>query len=207
MCRPWQSWRGPRTTRWRSIAILQEGGSAVLAVVEAALTAAVIRAVKVAGTPAEGAIEALQAALDSGGHIAVVSNNSAECLGIPDRARDCAIDRRDYRASRPVLRPDLMKPSPHPLLAAASDIGVAPNLTVLIGDSLTEVETARAAGTGSVGYANKPPKEMLLAEAGADAVVLGMGEITDSLRSSVRLGRRRPSRPDLLDARRRSFSR
>ncbi|MFJ6373235.1 HAD family hydrolase [Streptomyces virginiae] len=158
----------------------QSAGSTVLAAVEAALTAAEIRAVKAAGAPTEGSVQAFHAARDTDRHVGIVSNNSAECvreyltlhglLGIVDEI-----------IGRPVLRPDLMKPSPHPLLTAASVFGVAPHLTVLIGDSVTDVEAAHAAGARSIGYANKPPKETALADAGADAVVLGMQQIADFL--------------------------
>ncbi|KOU73882.1 hypothetical protein ADK61_21715 [Streptomyces sp. XY66] len=158
----------------------QSAGSTVLAAVEAALTAAEIRAVKAAGAPIEGSVQALHAARDTNRRVAIVSNNSAECvreyltlhelLGIVDQI-----------IGRPDLRPDLMKPSPHSLLTAASACGVAPDLTVLIGDSLTDVEAAHAAGARSIGYANKPHKVAALDNAGADAVVLGMHEIANCL--------------------------
>lgn len=159
----------------------QEAGHTVLAAVESALTAAEIRAVKVAGEPAAGSVQALHAARDAGLHVAVVSNNSTECV-------------REYLAlqgivgvveeiiGRPALRPDLMKPSPHPLLAAASAFGVAPGATVLVGDSVTDVQAAHAAGARSVGYANKERKQASLKSAGADVVVLAMQEVADALK-------------------------
>ncbi|THA30305.1 hypothetical protein [Streptomyces sp. A1547] len=58
----------------------QEGGAALLAEVEAALSAAEVAAVKVAGSPAPGAVQALAAAKESNRRVAVVSNNSAECV-------------------------------------------------------------------------------------------------------------------------------
>lgn len=158
----------------------QSAGSAVLAAVEAALTAAEVRAVKVAGAPTEGSVQALRAARDTGRHVAVVSNNSAECVR-EYLTLHGLVEIVDEVIGRPPLRPDLMKPSPHPLLTAASAFGVPPSLTVLIGDSLTDVEAAHAAGARSIGYANKPAKEAWLADAGADAVVLGMREIADFL--------------------------
>lgn len=163
----------------------RDGGIAVLAAVEGALTAAEIRAVKVAGAPTEGAVQALRAARDAGRQVAIVSNNSADCVreyltlhGI--------LGAVDKIVGRPTLRPDLMKPSPHPLLVAASTLGVAPDRTVLVGDSISDIEAAHAAGARSIGYANKPHKLTTLADAGADVVVLGMQEI-------VWLGRVRPA--------------
>ncbi|MFJ9594957.1 HAD family hydrolase [Streptomyces virginiae] len=150
-----------------------DGGDTVLAAVEAALTVAEVRAVKVAGEPTVGAIQALSAARESGRRVAIVSNNSSECVreylilhGITGLVEEVI--------GRPRHRPDLMKPSPHPLLSAAHAFAVAPSSTVLIGDSVTDVEAALAAGARSIGYANKPRKMEALVNAGADAVVPSM---------------------------------
>ncbi|MEU9159058.1 HAD hydrolase-like protein [Streptomyces sp. NPDC048424] len=162
--------------------ISQQGGSTVLAAVEAALTSAEMRAVHVAGPPTEGAVQALHAARAAGRLVAVVSNNSAECVreyltlhGLT-RSIDAVI-------GRPLLRPDLMKPSPHLLLTAASTFAVAPYLTVLIGDSVTDIEAAHAAGAKSVGYANKPGKVTTLARSDANVVVLSMQAVAAALRT------------------------
>ncbi|MER5484034.1 HAD family hydrolase [Streptomyces sp. NPDC002812] len=158
----------------------QEAGSTVLAAVESALTAAEIRAVKVAGDPAAGSVQALYAACDSGRHVAIVSNNSTECVR-EYLNQHGVLGLVDEIIGRPVLRPDLMKPSPYPLVAAASALVVLPSQAVLIGDSVTDIEAARAAGVQCVGYANKPRKIRALAEAGADVVVVQMQEIADAL--------------------------
>ncbi|MER5417082.1 HAD family hydrolase [Streptomyces virginiae] len=151
----------------------QEAGLTVLAAVEAALTAAEVRAVQMAGDPTSGAIEALTAARSSGRRVAIVSNNSSECV-----RQYLALHKItalvDEVIGRPTLRPDLMKPSPHPLLSAATAFALAPSSTVLIGDSVTDVEAALAAGARCIGYANKPRKLESLTTAGADAVVVSM---------------------------------
>ncbi|KOU20063.1 HAD family hydrolase [Streptomyces sp. WM6368] len=161
----------------------QEGGNAALVAVEAALTEAEVRAAKVAGDPTPGAVQALHSARKSGRHVAIVSNNSTECVhtyltqhGLSGTVSEII--------GRPPLRPDLMKPSPHPLLIAASILGVTPGLTVLVGDSVTDIEAAQAAGARSIGYANKAMKQASLRAAGADVVVLGMQEIADRLTSA-----------------------
>ncbi|WP_369780316.1 HAD hydrolase-like protein [Streptomyces sp. R33] len=61
----------------------------------------------------------------------------------------------DAVVGRPVLRPDLMKPVPYPLLAVAGTLGIEPAALVLIGDSTTDVEAARAAGVRSIGFARQ----------------------------------------------------
>ncbi|MFD5575455.1 HAD family hydrolase, partial [Streptomyces cadmiisoli] len=90
----------------------QPAGSTVLAAVEAALTAAEIRAVKAAGAPTEGSVQALHAARDTDRHVAIVSNNSAECVR-EYLTLHGLLEIVDEIIGRPVLRPDLMKPSPH----------------------------------------------------------------------------------------------
>ncbi|TDU78136.1 HAD-IA family hydrolase [Streptomyces sp. KS 21] len=167
----------------------QEGGAALLAEVEAALTAAEVAAVKVAGPPVAGAVQALAAAKESNRRVAVVSDNSAECVheylavhGIGGTV--------DAVVGRPVLRPDLMKPDPYPLLAVAETLGIEPAALVLIGDSTTDVEAARAAGVRSIGFANKPRKRSTLADAGADVVVVGMDAVADALASAGVVQRR-----------------
>ncbi|MFF1557046.1 HAD family hydrolase [Streptomyces sp. NPDC058279] len=158
----------------------QEGGEALLRAVEAALTAAEVRAVKVAGPPVAGAVQALKTARDSKLPVAIVSNNSSECVN-----EFLALNELEGLVAvvigRPVLRPDLMKPAPYPLLSAAAALGVEPENMVLIGDSLTDIEAARAAGARSIGYANKPRKWSALTEAGADVVVLAMQVLADVL--------------------------
>ncbi|MER6517337.1 HAD family hydrolase [Streptomyces sp. NPDC001553] len=157
----------------------QEGGEAALTAVEGALTEAEIRAVKVAGTPTKGSVQAILAARSAGRRVAIVSNNSADCVRVY-LVLHGIIGAVEAIIGRPTLRPDLMKPSPHPLITAASAFGITPARTVLVGDSITDVEAARAAGARSIGYANKAHKQASLTNAGADVVVLGMQEIADS---------------------------
>ncbi|MFG2417380.1 HAD family hydrolase [Streptomyces goshikiensis] len=70
---------------------------------------------------------------------------------------------------RPTLRPDLMKPAPYLLLTAANALGFDPAKTVLVGDSVADVEAARAAGAQSIGFANELPKRATLVHAGANS--------------------------------------
>ncbi|MFH8889271.1 HAD family hydrolase [Streptomyces sp. NPDC017949] len=160
--------------------ISAEGGPVLLRVVEDALTAAELRAVKVAGAPVAGAVHALRAARDAKWRVAVVSNNSAECVRAFLASSGIA-DAVDEVIGRPRLRPDLMKPAPYPLLTAAKALGVDPAEAVLIGDAVTDIEAARAATARSIGFANKPPKWSTLSDAGADVVVVDMQAVADAL--------------------------
>jgi phosphoglycolate phosphatase len=73
------------------------------------------------------------------------------------------------------------KPHPEPLLHAAAKLGVAPGETLMVGDSLNDVASARAAGCPVVvvpyGY-----REGLAIEAlGADAVVASVVDVARSI--------------------------
>ncbi|MEU6946190.1 HAD hydrolase-like protein [Streptomyces sp. NPDC046316] len=148
--------------------------------VERALTAAEVEAVAVAGPPTPGAVEALHAAHASGRAIAVVSNNSAECVQRFVELHGLG----DYIAKivgRPTGQPHLMKPNPYPLITAAERMHMDVTNCTLIGDSLTDIQAAHAAGTTVIGYANKPHKADLFTEAQADAITDDMHAIANAL--------------------------
>jgi HAD superfamily hydrolase (TIGR01549 family) len=152
---------------------------AVTRAVEDALRAAELRAVRTA-IPTPGARELLSVAQERGRPVAIVSNNSAPAI-------EAYLD--DHKLSeyltsiigREPYMPDRMKPNPEPILSAADALGVRPATCVLIGDSLTDITAARAAGAPVIGYANKPSKKELFAEAGADAIVTTMDAIVTEL--------------------------
>jgi len=53
----------------------------------------------------------------------------------------------------------------------------APSDAVLIGDSVTDIQAARAAGTAAIAYANKPGKDRALRSFDPDALITSMDEI------------------------------
>ncbi|MEU1862086.1 MULTISPECIES: HAD family hydrolase [Streptomyces] len=148
--------------------------------IEQALTAAEVRAVAVAGRPTPGAAEALRAARSAGRGVAVVSNNSAECVGVFLELHGL----EGYVTKivgRPSKQPHLMKPNPFPLITAAEQMHIDVTSCTLIGDSLTDIQAAHAAGATVIGYANKPHKSEAFIEARADAVTQDMQAIADAL--------------------------
>jgi HAD superfamily hydrolase (TIGR01509 family) len=148
--------------------------------VEMALTAAEVEAVAVAGPPTPGSVETLQAARAAGRAVVVVSNNSAECV-----QRFLALHGLEEYVvkivGRPAGQPQLMKPNPFPLITAAEQVHMDVTNCTLIGDSLTDIQAAHAAGTTVIGYANKPHKTNLFVDAQADAVIEDMHTIADAL--------------------------
>ncbi|MFI6056712.1 HAD family hydrolase [Streptomyces sp. NPDC051286] len=79
---------------------------------------------------------------------------------------------------REAIRLSKMKPAPDTLWLAMEAHGVAPQDAVLIGDSVTDIQAAQAAGAMSIGYANKPGKAERLHRAGATAVIEDMADLT-----------------------------
>ncbi|MFJ9935213.1 HAD family hydrolase [Streptomyces virginiae] len=151
--------------------------------VEQALTAAEVEAVALAGLPTSGAVEALESVRSSGRAVAVVSNNSAECVQSFLEAH--GLDGYVARViGRPVGQPHLMKPNPFPLIGAAEQMHMDITLCTLIGDSLTDVQAAHAAGATVIAYANKPHKADLFAEAQADTITDDMRAVADALNAA-----------------------
>jgi phosphoglycolate phosphatase len=56
-----------------------------------------------------------------------------------------------------------------------------PATSTFVGDSASDIHSAKAAGTHSIGYANKPDKIARLQRAGADVIVTTMAELHDAL--------------------------
>lgn len=138
-----------------------------------------LRAVEVAvATPY--AREVIVAAHQVGRSIAAVSNNSREAvtryLTIAGLAPlfSAIVGRADPN-------PDLLKPNPHLIRQAIEDLGGIPAESVLIGDSLSDIEGARNADTLSIGYANKPGKHERFTTVGADAIITDMAELIPHL--------------------------
>ncbi|MFJ8815821.1 HAD family hydrolase [Amycolatopsis thermoflava] len=136
--------------------------------VEAAFTAHEVEAMTSA-EPTEGAHELMQAWHGSGRPLAIVSNNSAAAISAY----------LDFYGLRPLVNVvsaresadvQLLKPHPHLLNQAVRTLGLPAEQCVFVGDSLTDIEAAKAAGVRSIGYANKPGKRERFTSAGADAI-------------------------------------
>ncbi|MFY1588417.1 HAD family hydrolase [Micromonospora sp. WMMD734] len=147
--------------------------------VEDALCAAERRAVETA-EPTPYGREVIVAAQQAGMPVAAVSNNSAGAVSAYLAAHRLA----GYVSpvvGRAYADPDRMKPNPEPILQAVRALGQLPARCVLVGDSLSDIEGARAAGVAVIGYASRPSKVDAFRLAGAGAVVTSMGEIAEVL--------------------------
>lgn len=118
--------------------------------------------------------EVIVAAHQTGRQVAMVSNNSAESIRMYLETRRLTPYVRPV-IGRPEAAPERMKPDPYPVLAALRELGAEPKECVLVGDSVSDIEAAHAAGIAAIGYANKPGKRERFA--GADAVIDSMAEL------------------------------
>ncbi|WP_181779103.1 HAD family hydrolase [Pseudonocardia pini] len=127
-------------------------------------------------TPTPGALDAIKALRGSGHTITIVSNNSESAIMafVDQHGLDGEIDGVVGR-TRP--RTEDLKPEPHLLRRALDERNAAPTEAVLIGDSVTDIQAARAAGIAAIAYANKPGKDRALRSFEPDALIKSMDEI------------------------------
>lgn len=112
--------------------------------------------------------------------MAVASNNSAGAVSAYLAAHRLA-GHVSPVVGRPYADPARMKPNPEPILQAVHALGTSPSRCVLVGDSLSDIKGARAAGVRVIGYANRPSKIEAFRAAGADVVITSMGPIAGVL--------------------------
>jgi phosphoglycolate phosphatase-like HAD superfamily hydrolase len=66
--------------------------------------------------------------------------------------------------------PEQMKPNPRLLAIALHVSSQPPHMAVFVGDSLTDIDAARAAGIACIAVANKPGKDVAFRSAGVPVV-------------------------------------
>ncbi|RAO38958.1 Phosphoglycolate phosphatase [Micromonospora noduli] len=155
------------------------GDHGITLAVEDALCAAERRAVETA-EPTPYGREVIVAARQAGMQVAAVSNNSAGAVAAYLAAHRLA----GYVSpvvGRAYADPGRMKPNPEPILQAVHALGEPLGRCVLVGDSQSDIEGARAAGIAVVGYANRPSKVEAFRVAGADVVITSMDALASAL--------------------------
>ncbi|MEV4197430.1 HAD family hydrolase [Micromonospora globbae] len=155
------------------------GDQRITRLVEDALCAAERRAAETAEPTSYGR-EVIVAARQAGLPVAVVSNNSAGAVSAYLTAHRLAAYVSPV-VGRACADPDRMKPDPEPILRAVRAVGQPASRCVLVGDSISDMEGARAAGVSVIAYANRPSKEDVFRAAGADAVITSMGMMAGEL--------------------------
>lgn len=142
--------------------------------IEAALTAAEVVAVTTA-TETPGLANLLTKLRTDSTPIAVASNNNAGAIRRWLDEHAYQIDHVVGRDPDDALR---MKPAPDVLNHAMALLGVEPHRTVFVGDAMTDVEAARAAGCALVAFANKPNKLRLFGALACPAIITSLNELT-----------------------------
>ncbi|MBU4215900.1 MAG: HAD family hydrolase [Actinobacteria bacterium] len=131
--------------------------------------------------PTAGLVELLGAARAAGVPVAVVTNNCPEAVAaLAERVVPPLVG--VPVAGRVPGRPQDLKPAPVLVARALRELGAAPGDAVLIGDSVTDVRAARAAGVRSIALVLRSAKTAALAGAGPDGLVTGLGELVDPWR-------------------------
>jgi len=150
----------------------------IVVAVEDALCAAELKAVDVA-EPTPFGHETILNAAARGIAIAIVSNNSASAVERYLTTQGLA-EHVSPVVGRAYADPARMKPSPEPIFKAAQLLDVPARICTLIGDSLSDLGAAKAAGIAIIGYANRDWKVDAFQQ--ADVVVTTMQDIADALR-------------------------
>lgn len=148
--------------------------------VETAFTAHEVEAIASA-IPTAGAHDLIEKWHNSGRPVAIVSNNSTKAINAYFdlyRLRPSV----DFVSARTSSSMGLLKPDPYLLHKATTALDIRPADSVFIGDSLSDIEAARAAGVPAVGYANKPGKYTKFIEAQADAITRALAGLATAAR-------------------------
>ncbi|MEV6981568.1 HAD family hydrolase [Sphaerisporangium sp. NPDC051017] len=152
-------------------------GPLVAETVEAGLRGLELQAALTA-TPTPGTANVIKQLRTSGRRLAVVSNNSDAAIKTYTENHGL-LGYFDHISARALFQdPALLKPHPYLITQALNALGADPALTALIGDSVTDIQSAKTAGILSIGYANTPGKDHRLHEAGADAIINDMAQLT-----------------------------
>ena len=134
--------------------------------------------------PTPGVDDVIEAALDGGRRLAVVSNNSGEA--VPAYLRRVGLLQHfvGVVGRYDGMPPARMKPNNHLIGLCLMGTGSAIELTALVGDTVPDIKAARSLFMASIGYANEPGKSESLADAGADAVITEMVVLADAVAST-----------------------
>ncbi|WP_370946486.1 HAD family hydrolase [Amycolatopsis sp. cg5] len=142
-------------------------GPSAASVVERQLKRLELEAVSQA-TP--GALDVIHDLARDGYTLTIVSNNSVDAvrafLVMHDLAQ--AVRRISARVDGDVSK---LKPSPFLIEQAIRGLGTSPSRCLMVGDSVADIEAARAAGVAVVAYANKPGKRERFAPYEPDVII------------------------------------
>ncbi|XKK37269.1 HAD family hydrolase [Nocardiopsis sp. ARC36] len=135
-------------------------------------------------SPTPGAVEFMKACKETGRPLVVVSNNSPEAVTAFLKEHRLT-ELVDGVFGRSRVSPELMKPHPHLLELALKELPVGPAACLMVGDSETDIEVAKAVGMPVVGYANRLGKAECFHILGSDVVTDDMAELATAMREEA----------------------
>lgn len=101
-----------------------------------------------------GAADLIRRSREENKSVAAASNNSVAAITAFLEAHGL-LTAVDLISARMDPDPGLMKPSPYLVRQALDQLGADAALSLLIGDSVTDMQASKSAGITTVGYANK----------------------------------------------------
>ncbi|MFB8235174.1 HAD family hydrolase [Kitasatospora purpeofusca] len=159
--------------------LIADARSDLVAAADDALARLETEAVCVA-QPTAGGESVLRACSRTGRAVSVVSNNSGGAIEAYLASHGLSAYVAGVHGRVPG-DPSSMKPNPRLLLDAMEFAATGPEECIFIGDAARDVEAGDAAGVATIGYANKPGKDVRLASAGAVLIVDSMQAIAAAL--------------------------
>lgn len=126
--------------------------------------------------PTPGAADTIRALVDAGHTVTIVSNNSEQAVRRFLEQRGLA-GLVNGVSARTFADPGSLKPNPFLLEQAINSAGLDRGECVMLGDSVSDIEAARSAGTDAIAYANKPSKHLRLQQAHPDAIITHMAQL------------------------------
>ena len=88
-------------------------------------------------------------------------------------------------------QPELMKPHPSAVERALDLLDRPAHQSVLVGDSVTDIQVSRTTGIRSIGFAKTPIRGRELQAAGADAITDSVADLADLVRRNGRVAQSR----------------
>ncbi len=132
-------------------------------------------------SPTPGAEEVLRRAAGTGRSVAIVSNNASAAVETYLKSQNLSRYVDGVAARFDGMPPHQLKPHPFLIERGLAITQILPADTVFIGDSVTDIEAGKVAGTSTIGYANKPRKRERLSAAGATVVIDSMWPLLEAL--------------------------
>jgi phosphoglycolate phosphatase len=128
-----------------------------------------------------GAEDLLRTAHHTGRRVAIVSNNASTAVETYLRGHNLTRYIDGVAARFDGMPLHQLKPHPFLIERGLATVRARPVDALFIGDSVTDIEAGQAAGTSTIGYANKPGKHQRLTAAGADTIIDTMQLLVQAL--------------------------